>query len=335
VRSAPAIAAVPLGCCLQEPRCVLCAPPPERPTSTVVRALVQHTASERARPGQPTWVGFYGGRPPTNAELAAADGRPVSVRVRPDLLTRADARRLVDAGTVSIELDVLTLDRSVLKAAGRRYGPSLVREQLEGLRELGVQVGAVLAPGLPGGSFQASVDDARALAPLVDTARLHPVLVLRPSGLYQAFLDQTYVPLTLGEAVTVCRAMLDVLEQAGVKVLRVGQQAGPDGLGVVVAGPAHSSLRELVESRRTLDTLRHLFRDAPLDDTPDGSQVVVRCAPADVGRARGPKNQHVRTLRAEFGLSELRVKPDPDLPRGTFRVGARPDAPDADREATG
>lgn len=316
----PAIAAVPLGCCPEAERCLLCAPPPEPLDPDAIRALVRHTATERARPDQPVWVGFYGGPPPTDAQLAATGDRPVHVRVRPDLLTRADAARLRDGGVVSVELDLLTLHKGTLRAAGRRYGHDLVLEQLDGLRTLGFSVGAVLAPGLPGTSFDLVLADARSLAPRLDTVRIHPVLVLRHSGLYQAMLDGSYTPLTLGEAVTVCAALLDIFDGAGVRVLRVGQQPGPDGLGHVVSGPHHSSLRELVEARRTLRALRTLFRGASLDTAAQRGEVQVRCAPADVGRARGPRNQHVRTLRAEFDLDAVTVVADPELPRGTFRV---------------
>lgn len=313
--SRPRIAAVPLGCCPESPRCLLCAPPPPTPDPTTVQALAEHTATERAKVDQPVWVGFYGGAPPTDALLAAADGRPVLVRVRPDLLTRADARRLVDAGVMAIELDVLTLHGESLRQVGRRYRRALVLEQLEGLRAMGVEVGAVVAPGLPASSFDLAVDDARTLAPLVHTARIHPVLVLHGSGLREAHMDGTYTPLTQGEAVTVCRALLDVFSEADVRVTRVGQQPGPDGLGRAVAGPVHSSLRELVEARRTLDSLRDL-----LDEARPRGHVVLRCAPADVSRTRGPYNQHVRTLRAEFSLDALSVKADPALPRGSWSV---------------
>ena len=110
--------------------------------------------------------------------------------------------------------------------------------------------------------------------------------------------------------------MMDVLEAAGVAVIRVGQQPGPDELGRAVAGPAHSSLRELVESRRALDQLQDLMADLPRT----ARVVAIRCAPADVGRVRGPRNQHVRTLRADHSLDELEVRPDPELPRGTYAV---------------
>jgi hypothetical protein len=311
----PAVVPVNLGCCPVGPRCRLCPPAPEPPEPSTVRALIHHTRAERAAPGQPVQVSFFGGAPPSPALLSATGDLPTTVRVRPDLLTRAEARRLAEAGVGAVELDLLTLHTRPLREVGRTHRRALVLEQLEGLRAMGLRVGAVLAPGLPGATFEQSLDDARTLAPLLDTVRIHPVLVLHGARLKRAHMDGTYTPLTLGEAVTVCRALLDVFEPAGVRVLRVGQQPGPDGLGRAVAGPHHPSLRELVESRRALDTLRQL-----LDAERPAGHVVVQCAPADVSRTRGPFNQHVRTLRAEFALDGLSVQPDPALPRGRWRV---------------
>ena len=168
---------------------------------------------------------------------------------------------------------------------------------------------------LPGSSFEGCVQDARRAAPLVDTARLHPTLVLEGSDLQRWHIDGLYKPLEIGEAVTVCRAMMDVLEAAAVQVIRVGLQAGPDGYGKALAGPRHPALRELVETRRTLETLVER-----VTGTPPGASVVIRCAPADETRTRGPLNRHIRDLRARFALREVEIRPDPDLPRGVWVI---------------
>ena len=75
------------------------------------------------------------------------------------------------------------------------------------------------------------------------------------------------------------------------------------------------SLRQLVDARRVLALLRDR-----LAETRRGARVEVRCHPADETCTRGPYNQHVRTLRAAFGLEELRVRPDTTLARGQYRV---------------
>ena len=125
----------------------------------------------------------------------------------------ADVARLKAAGALGIELDVLTFDDGVLRNIGRHYRARLIHEQLEGIRALGLEVGVVLAVGLPGTHHQRAVEDARIAAACVDFARLHPVLVFDGARLRDAHMDGLYRPLQLGEAVTTCRAMLDVLEE--------------------------------------------------------------------------------------------------------------------------
>lgn len=310
----PAVAAINLGCCPDEPRCALCAPSRAPQEPETIRALVEATRRDRS-PARGLTVGFFGGPPPTNAQLDAIDGLPFVARVRPDLLTRADAARLVDRGATSLELDLLSFDDAVTRAAGRSYRSDLVDLMCAGLSGK-VRVVGVLAPGLPGASFDHAMRDAVHACERLDAVRLHPVLVLEGSRLARQYATGGYVPLTVPDAVTVCRAMMDVLEANGVEVIRVGVQAGPDEAGRPVAGPIHSSLRELVEARRMLDRLRGL-----LEQTPAGARVDLRVAPADETRARGPLNQSIRTLRAEFGFEDVRVVIDPELPRGTVEIG--------------
>jgi hypothetical protein len=319
-----AVVPVVMGCCPTGSRCLLCAPPPEPPDAELVTALIEHyrpdSRSARAARAQdprdpevPLRVGFYGGPPPPDDLLDALDGLPFVARVRPDLLSRADLERLAQRGAVGIELDALSFDDSALIAVGRRYRAKRVLEQLEAIAVRGLRPGVVLAPGLPGTSHAGAVSDARIASTRVQFARLHPVLVLDGAGLHRAQLDGTYTPLELGEAVTTCRAMLDILQEAGVEVIRVGQNPVADGIGRALAGPRHPAFRQLCDARKTLAVLK-----AGLVGTPPGSRVAIRCNPADETSTRGPYNQHVRTLRAAYGLAELRVRPDPSVDRGSF-----------------
>jgi histone acetyltransferase (RNA polymerase elongator complex component) len=314
-RPSRVIAPIQLGCCREEERCRLCAPPPPWPDAAYVEALIQNTRLRRETDDVVT--AFFGGPPPDAEQLEAARGRTIAARVRPDLLAQADADRLLEHGVTEIELDVQTFHTPSLRDIRRRYPGERVKTMARGLKERGFTVGMVLGIGLPGASHDRSMEDARIAADLADTVRLHPVLVLHQSGLKNAHMDELYTPLSLGQAVTTCRAMLDLLEPRGVRVIRVGQQPGPDGLGQAVAGPRHSSLRELVEARRTLDRLRDLIRRTGVQAS---EEVVIRCARADETRTRGPMNDNVRTLRAEFGFEELSILADADLERGEFVV---------------
>jgi hypothetical protein len=305
---------VQLGCCVEKHRCRLCNPAPRSPLPETVAALIEATERDS---GRPSIVAFFGGAPPSDALLDAIGDRPFLVRVRPDLLSRATARGLLDRGVRAIELDTLSFDDQATRVVRRRHKARISLEIAHWLADTPIRSGVVLAPGLPGTSFDTCLQDAALAAEHFDTARLHPVLVLDQADLRESHADGTYEPLTLGAAVTVCRAMADVLGGGGCEVIRIGAQPGPDELGRAVAGPRHSALGQLVAARRALDGAR-----AALSQTRRGDRILLHCARAEETATRGPLNRNIRTLRAEFSLDELRVAPDEALPRGQWNVSA-------------
>jgi len=307
----PRVVPLQLGCCPSPPRCDLCA----RQHHLDAELVEAHLIAARDRHGGPLRATFFGGPPPSDELLEALEGVPFSVRVRPDLLSRAEARRLADRGCEAVELDALTLHDPSLRAVHRRYRGALVLEMLKGLPSFGLRAGIVLAPGLPRSSYEGVLDDAHAVAPLVSTARLHPVLVLQGSGLQQVHMDGLYEPLSVAQAVTVCRGMMEVLEAHDVEVVRVGQNPSADELGRCVAGPDHSSLRELVEAMRAREVVTALLAPMPV-----GQAVVVRCAPADEARAHGPNHGNIVYWRSLGPFASVDVVPDPRLQRGMWRV---------------
>lgn len=260
---------------------------------------------------------FIGGRVPDDSLIDAIDGAPFWIRVRPDLLDPEAAEHLFARGCTGIELDVATLDDEALARTGRPYDAARVLRMAAALRRRG-RVGAVLAPGWPYTSTEIAMSDARRLVGHVDRVRLHPVLVLLGSRLEGLHRNGLYAPLSLGEAVSLCRALLDVLEGAGIDVVRVGLHPEADGFGRALAGPRHPALREAAEALRALAAVR-----AELAAVPRGADVTVYCAPCDETRTRGPLNENVRTLRADLALSEVSIVPDAELARGAWRVAVR------------
>ncbi len=307
---------IQLGCCPHgTERCLLCPPAPEPPSSELVAAMIEHYRTERAA-GAPLLVRFFGGEPPNDAQVEALGGLPFEIRVRPDLLPRERAAELQRQGLQAVELDAHTFHRPALIEAGRPYSPDLVRQMSRTLRGMGLRVGGVLTIGLPRSSHETCLQDAAEAAQLWSTVRLHPLLVLRHSRLRTWHEQGLYAPLRVGEAVTTVLEMMHILEAAGVTVTRVGMQPGPDGFGKAVAGPRHSSLRELVEARRVRETLMAQLQAAGIR----GGAVTLRCHPADISRVKGPLQQHIRDFRARFQLDDVFVRADDTLVRGTFRV---------------
>lgn len=295
--------------------------PPRRPppTAETLRALVRHYIEDRSPPG-PVEVAvafFRGGLPPEDL-LDAAAGHALRLSCSPADLDRAGAAALVARGLTRVELELLTLDRAALRALARGYTGSRALQMVGGLREMGLEVGVVLSPGLPGTTHDDALADAARLLTEArpDFVRIHPALALAGSGLAALVKTSAWTPMRLGEAVTTCEALLDQFDAAGVPVIRVGLQVGPDVPDALVAGPAHPNLRGLVEARRYRRRMA-----AALRDHPRALPAVLRVNPRDLSCAKGTANANLKALRATLGLRVLSVEPDPVVARGEVALG--------------
>lgn len=292
--------------------------PTAAPGPELVAAMVAHYTTERIPPaGGPVEVGFFRGGLPDDALLAVCAPHPVRVACRPADLRRQDADRLRAGGVQTIELDLGTFQRSVLRGIGRRTRPEVLPQMCAALASQGFRVGVHLSPGLPGSSHLEAVEDAQRLVALghVHFVRLLPQLVFADTHLAELHRSGRYAPMGVAAAVSTCVAMADVLTQGGIEIARIGGQPGPDQLGQLLAGPWHPNLRQLVESRRYLGRLRTL-----LASFPRGVDAVVEVNPRDLAWAKGPESCNVRSLRADRGLRSLTVRTHEAVSRGAVRL---------------
>ncbi|MFT5686289.1 MAG: hypothetical protein ACI8RZ_007245 [Myxococcota bacterium] len=292
--------------------------PPLRPAPTpeLVEALITHYRTERA-PSADLEVGFFHGGVPADALLAAAGGLPIRLASSPADLTRAAVAHLQAAGLTTIELAVGSLDARVLRTNQIGVRQAVIIEMLDGLTALGLRVGVILSPGLPDASHETALKTARALIGRASFVRIEPALALEGSRLSALATNGRWEPMRLSEAVTTTLAMVEILEEAGVEIARLGLQPGQDIPCRATAGPTHPNLRQLVETRRFYARMAH-----ELALVPRGSEVELQVNPRDLSWAKGTSNANVRALRAERSLASLRICPDEAIPRGDVRLSA-------------
>ncbi|MDG1482101.1 MAG: hypothetical protein P8R54_21090 [Myxococcota bacterium] len=290
--------------------------PPLRPVPTpdLVRALIEHYRTERAS-GAALEVAFFHGGLPEDALMAAASGLPIRLACSPADLSRAAVARLMDGGLKTIEVALGSLDARVLRTNRIGVRRAVLLEMLESLGELGLRVGVVLSPGLPDASHDTALTTARALIGRAEFVRIEPTLALSGSRLSELADSGRWEPMSLGEAVTTTLAMVEILEDAGVEIARLGLQPGQDIPCRATAGPVHPNLRQLVEFRRFYARMAH-----ELALVPRGSQVELQVNPRDLSWAKGTANTNVRALRAAHALASLRIRTDEDVPRGDVRL---------------
>ncbi|MCX7970976.1 MAG: radical SAM protein [Negativicutes bacterium] len=245
-------------------RCLFCSQPlisgqAGKPDPAAVGDTVRRWLEKS--PGYEFDLAFYGGTftalPPSVQEqyLELADsyrrqGMIVGIRLstRPDCLTDQACELLQHYRVTIVELGVQSLSDQVLSACQRGYTARQAIDGFERLRRRGIKTGIQLMLGLPG-------DDGRPLADTIeevcrlgpDYARLYPAIVLAGTGLAGLWRRGGYRPLTLRQAAGLAGISAAVLTGAGVKVMRIGLQAGPglDDEGSRLAGPYHPALGEL------------------------------------------------------------------------------------------
>ncbi|HWR71712.1 MAG TPA: radical SAM protein [Nitrospirota bacterium] len=298
--------------------------------STIPRTINEHLRSMPAH--ERVQAAFYGGSftaLPVGTQTAYLEAvRPfidsgmiesIRLSTRPDAVT-PDILALLERHRVrTVELGVQSMNDQVLALSSRGHTAAGTVNAVTLLRDHGFDIGLQLMPGLPGDTattFRETVTRVIALRPLF--VRVYPAVVIRGTPLEDLYRGGSYRPLSLGEAVELCREAFERFDRSGIDVIRTGLQP-TDALtagDAIVAGPYHPAFGQLVASSRFLEKMRTALRAAPRHAGP----VIVRVHDGDLSTAIGQKRTNVRALAREFGLRDIRILPDPQIPHGSVEV---------------
>jgi histone acetyltransferase (RNA polymerase elongator complex component) len=232
----------------------------------------------RAQGGKPSRreVAFYGGsftaiEKEVQGKLLAAvqpfirNGLIDSVRVstRPDYIDPPTLDLLKRYGVKTVELGVQSMVEEVLYRSRRGHTGEDVLRATELLHDHGFEMGIQIMVGLPG-------DDPRGNVQTVDRViqlnphfvRIYPTLVLKGTPLEKWYRSGRYTPLSLEDAIDICKRAFLKFHRAGIPVIRLGLQSSPEleTTDCLVAGPYHAAFGHLVESSIFHDMASHLMR---------------------------------------------------------------------------
>jgi histone acetyltransferase (RNA polymerase elongator complex component) len=287
--------------------------------------LLQRIAAFRSSARiEPVEVAFYGGTftslsveaqegllLPLQPLIASGEVHSVRLSTRPDAVDSRSAEFLAGMGVETVELGVQSMDDEVLALSGRGHDAAHTADAIRVLKRAGMAVGVQLMPGLPGdttGKALASLDAVLRLSP--DFLRIYPTLVIAGTRLETLYQSGAYTPLSLADAVSLCKAMLHMTLAERVRVVRIGLQptAEMDAGGVIIAGPYHPAFRQLVEAALCYDLLSRLTRGMTA-----ASPLTVFCAPSRVSDLTGQRRENIKRLAREHGVRIASVRGDPAM----------------------
>jgi histone acetyltransferase (RNA polymerase elongator complex component) len=269
-------------------------------------------------------VAFYGGtftslpKPvmerllmPLQPLLVHGEIDSIRISTRPDSVDADIAEYLLRFGVRTVELGVQSMDDEVLALSGRGHTAAHTAEAYRVLKAAGMEVGLQLMPGLPGDTEEKTLSSLNAVLELCpDFLRIYPTLVLAGTKLATLYETGQYAPLSLSEAVRLCKIMLHAALAAEVKVIRIGLQPNCEleASGSILAGPYHPAFRQLVESALFYDLLSSLAGDIPAEKT-----VTIICAPTRVSDIIGQRQTNLKRLLRERGVNVAAVVADKAL----------------------
>lgn len=252
------------------------------------------------------------------------NGQVDSIRLstRPDYINKEILKKLKKYKVKTIELGVQSANDYVLGRANRGHTFKDVIKASKLIRRYGFNLGHQMMVGLPESTREDEINTAKALIKLKPKmVRIYPVLVIKGTKLEKECKEGIYEPLSVVQAVEICKQLVRLFSNKKIQVIRVGLQNTDEicepgsNESEVVAGPFHPAFGQLVESSMWYDAIVEKIKKLNVKV----KEVEVFVNPRDVNNVIGHKKENIRKLRELYEV-ELIVKQDSKIKQGKSRV---------------
>ncbi len=218
----------------------------------------------------------------------------IRISTRPDAVDEEICEILKTYGVTAVELGAQSLDDRVLMLNKRGHTADDIAKATKLLQKNGFETGLQMMTGLYGSTDEDSIETARKIIGLnPDTVRIYPTVVLENTELCELYRKGEYHPQGVEEAAELCAELLQVFEEAGIKVIRTGLHSGGDVEGEFVAGAYHPAFKEICESKIYLRKVTELIRENKI---PEG-KIEIRVSPKAVSQMTGQKKANIEALK--------------------------------------
>lgn len=176
--------------------------------------------------------------------------------------------------------------------------------------------------GLPESTKQDEINTAKELIKLKPKiVRIYPVLVIKDTELADEYYRGEYTPLTVGQAVERCKAVVDLFNRNKITVIRIGLQNTEEisdpssGNSSVVAGPYHPAFRQLVESSMWYDSIVNEIKKV----NAKVKKVKIRANDFNINNIIGHKKENILKLKETYDVDVV-IEKDDEIKPGRFKI---------------
>lgn len=238
----------------------------------------------------------------------------IRISTRPDYINKQILELLKQYNVKTIELGAQSMDDDVLRSSKRGHTAKDTEKAAKMILKEGFSLGLQMMIGLPGDTLERSIKSGKRIIELgADNTRIYPALVIKGTHLERMYKEGKYKPLSLKEAIRWSKELLLGFEKSDVKVIKLGLHPSKGLLSgeELVAGPFHSSFRELVLTEIWNDILK------PLIDK-EGEKIVIHVPADQYNYAIGYAGKNKKMLFEKF--QKVRFTPGENLKKRMFEV---------------
>jgi len=238
----------------------------------------------------------------------------IRLSTRPDYINQDILDLLKKYRVTSIELGAQSLDKEVLKMAGRGHSVEDVEIASKLINENGFELGLQMMLGLPHDTKEKSIYTAKKIIELgAKTTRIYPTLVIDGTALGKQYKDGIYNALSIDDAIDWTKDIIMLFENANVTVLRTGLHPSEEFEDdkSLLAGPYHPSFKEMVMTEVWMDK----FKDLKSNE----KDLRIFVNPSQVNFAVGYKAKNKTKLLEKY--NSVKVFGDNNLGKFDFYVG--------------
>lgn len=244
----------------------------------------------------------------------------IRVSTRPDYIDKERLRLLKKYGVTTIELGVQSTNDYILKKCKRGHTFEDVKKASKLIRKFGFILGHQMMIGLPESTRLDELNTAKDLAKLKPKIiRLYPVLVIKNTELEKEYNEGTYEPVTLNQAVEMCKELYYFFERKKIKVIRMGLQntdiiSNPKNINSeVVAGPYHEAFGQLVEDSIWYDSIVERIKKFNIKVI----EAEIEVNPENINNVVGHKKENLKKIKELYDM-DIKIKQNPEKKVGKF-----------------
>ena len=220
----------------------------------------------------------------------------------------------------TIELETPSTNDYILKRIGEKYNLQDIKKASKMIKWNGFRLGYHMMVGLPESTRIDEVNTAKELIKLKPKmVRIYTTLVIKNTQLEKEYEEGKYKPLSIVQAVEICKDLVRMFADKNIDILNVGISAEDEAelnkTSKIISGPCHPAFRQLVESAMWYDAIVEKIKKLNVKV----KEVEVTVNPIDKNNVIGHKKENVLKLKDYYDV-DLIINQDEKVKQGKSKI---------------